>query len=460
MPVFYRLRLRYRQLYLGKRCLFDKGNYSSTWRWLENEKRIAVKEIFEQYGIEETEAFGHYVKNIQDVATKLGCSLTSAQMSNVITACYLGLLTKDFTVLCVESYINKYGADKLLETSLCKMEENFILEILSSIPFSLELLQLVKHVLSDDVKYWEKASMPYCCGGDDIEELCTIIENLISCKRYVTAINIVGRSVFEAKLDPNSIQNLLRLAGTEESVNNETIDNYAVQKIIRWLQKQECISLEQLSDIEFIYLPVFETDSEVKPHALNTRLSLDPDYFCSMMELFYKKHSDQKHEIELNNGIKDRLIKILFQFKVTPGYGWKGTFDEKRFRFWMDSVKNWSEENDRYVITMQTVGSGLSYAPLDVEKLPLRPIIEELNKPENHEMRRGYYLGILNQRGVYFVDPEGKPEKELAKDYNDRANAVESKGYSRYANVLRQISFYYNKEAMQNISGALNTTEA
>lgn len=65
---------------------------------------------------------------------------------------------------------------------------------------------------------------------------------------------------------------------------------------------------------------------------------------------------------------------------------------------------------------MQTVGSGLSYAKLDNDKLPPKTIIEELNMAENEELRRGYYLGVVNQRGVHWVDPEGKPELELAAD--------------------------------------------
>lgn len=70
---------------------------------------------------------------------------------------------------------------------------------------------------------------------------------------------------------------------------------------------------------------------------------------------------------------------------------------------------------DRYAITMQTVGSGLSYASLDDNGLPSYIVMEELNKPENEEMRRGYYIGIINQRGVHWVDSEGKEELELAK---------------------------------------------
>lgn len=51
------------------------------------------------------------------------------------------------------------GAEKLLETLLCHMEDEFTLEILSKIPFSLQLLDVINRVLDDDTVYWEKAAM-------------------------------------------------------------------------------------------------------------------------------------------------------------------------------------------------------------------------------------------------------------------------------------------------------------
>lgn len=79
------------------------------------------------------------------------------------------------------------------------------------------------------------------------------IEKLVACKRYVTAVNIIGHSECEAVINAECICKLMKLAGTEESIGVETLDDYAVQKIIGWFQQQEDIDLELRSDIEFIY---------------------------------------------------------------------------------------------------------------------------------------------------------------------------------------------------------------
>lgn len=426
---------------------------------MEHKKAIAVKNIFDQFGAEETEKFGHEVKNMYDVAQKLGSSLNQGEISSVIDGYYAGQLSLQFYIPCVSAYVYNQGSEKLMETSLVQKDTKEILETLSKIPFSLDLYNVVKQLLPNETAYWEIATVPYAYNEDESEELELIVENFTKCKRYVDVVNIVGRSELGKLFTAQRVHDMLWLAGTEKSIGAEKVDDYAARKLIGWLQKQDDVALEIKCDIEFIYLPILDEYSEVRPHALNTRLSNDPDYFCSLIELFYKKHSEEKHQIKLNEGMGERLCEILLEYKVTPGVDWNGKFHENVFRSWMDFVKAWSLENDRYEVTMETVGAGFAYAQLDDEKLPQKVIIEELNKVENEELRRGYDLGVVNQRGVHFIDPEGKPELELAADYEMRADLAEKKGYSRFAELLRGIAEQYRREASRNIRRARREVE-
>lgn len=45
---------------------------------------------------------------------------------------------------------------------------------------------------------------------------------------------------------------------------------------------------------------------------------------------------------------------------------------------------------------------------------------------------------------------------ELAEDYENRANIAESRGYSRYADILRVIADEFKREAKRNILEARN----
>lgn len=45
---------------------------------------------------------------------------------------------------------------------------------------------------------------------------------------------------------------------------------------------------------------------------------------------------------------------------------------------------------------------------------------------------------------------------ELAEDYENRANIAESRGYSRYADILRGVADEFKREAKSNILEAKN----
>ena len=80
-----------------------------------------------------------------------------------------------------------------------------------------------------------------------------------------------------------------------------------------------------------------------------------------------------------------------------------------------------------------------------------KAVAEALNSEDAEPLRRGYYLGIVNSRGVYCVDPTGKPEKELAAKYRQQAEEVENAGFHRFASKLRDLAKNYEEQAKQII---------
>ena len=99
---------------------------------------------------------------------------------------------------------------------------------------------------------------------------------------------------------------------------------------------------------------------------------------------------------------------------------------------------------------MQIIGNGLSYAKFDENNTLASSIMTVLNARDNDEIRNGYRFGIMNQRGIHWLDPEGREERALAKQFEIRADSIEKLGYSRFAETLRSISEQYIKEAEEN----------
>ena len=67
-------------------------------------------------------------------------------------------------------------------------------------------------------------------------------------------------------------------------------------------------------------------------------------------------------------------------------------------------------------------------------------------------MRRGFRMEAFNSRGVHTVDPTGKPERELAEKYRQKAEDVENAGYQRLAATLRSLAKSYDRDAEQIIA--------
>ena len=63
--------------------------------------------------------------------------------------------------------------------------------------------------------------MPYGCCEDEAEELKIIVEKLIACKRYVTAVNIIGHSECEAVI--NGLENIERNKWTLKMKKNSNL---------------------------------------------------------------------------------------------------------------------------------------------------------------------------------------------------------------------------------------------
>ncbi len=103
-------------------------------------------------------------------------------------------------------------------------------------------------------------------------------------------------------------------------------------------------------------------------------------------------------------------------------------------------------------MALSHIGNVLIHCPPDSDGLWInRAVAEALNGKDKDadKIRNGFRRGILNSRGAHWVDPTGKPEKELAAKYRQQAEDVENVGFQRFAITLRGIADDYDQEAKQ-----------
>lgn len=388
-----------------------------------------------------------------DVAYKLGQTIPAEDMQDVIQKGYTKAISVTALYSIVQGFANYNGTETLSSIGLQNYDIEFISDILSQIYLSNNLLNVVHQLLLNNEKlFGAKVVIPTFLRADDGINLQYIVDELICVKRAVAAINLCGHVHGNLPVPDVKVAEMLRSAATTESP--EKLDSHSVCLLIKRLQNAKKLKIEELSEIEFVYLPWLDEFSSVHPRALYFKIANDPYYFCELLRLAYKKRHEAAPVTDSSSiapGLSKRLFQILFKFCVIPGTDWDGNLHEDVFTSWLDTVKTWARDNDRYEVAMQTIGNGLSYARTDNSGIICDSvIIKVLNAADATDIRRGYSLGMFNQRGVHFIDPEGKAEQSLAAKYTSAADKVEHQGYSRYSELLREIAANYISEAAQN----------
>ena len=434
---------QYLRLYSNSFDEYDLDNTPHSWKKRDNDRKKAICDLYNTFGIDSVISFGNRVNNLHDVGCKLGESLNRTQIVGILEI-FSDNAESLFFPSVLSGFIRVNGIDVLDTINLERYDVLFRAEILCAAPFEPETFSLAERYLPDKKIYWKKVSSVWFSTEWSKQTLEYVIKELMESRRCATVVHSLGYIVAKLDLEDDLLVTILREAVSELSLNQ--IDEYAVCNIIKKLQMSSAPNIDVLAEIEFLYLPFFSNSSTVRPKALYCKLSNDDVSFCRLMECVFKPNHEEHKRKNYSEGLKQRLFLLTYNYFVVPGIDWNGAFNAERFQKWINNVILWANETDRLEVTQQIIGNGLSHAKTE-NGLPDDVIMAELNKSQNNEMRIGYQMGIQNQRGVHWVDPEGKPELELAKKYSIYAKAAEERGYSRFAETLKRISNSYLLEA-------------
>ena len=189
---------------------------------------------------------------------------------------------------------------------------------------------------------------------------------------------------------------------------------------------------------------------------LESRLANDPEFFCDVLRRIYrskKEDEPQKEPIEESKAIARNAWRLLHEWRIPPGMQEDGGFDGANFLDWLQRVKELCTESGHLEVALNTIGEVLIHLPAEPDGLWInRTIAEALNDRDSEDMRKGYRTGVYNARGIHVIDATGKPEKELAGQFRQKAEDVENAGFQRLAVTLRGLADGYEREAERIIS--------
>ena len=454
------------------RILFSRNDmdlYEGTWEDLQQEETLnqhrqtlnqrrqqAIKEILADGGMDMVLQFAESVEFPWFVGRSLGTIAQAETDKRILPALLetentkLALLTSAY-VSC-RQYINGWEWVDGFDTSSWSAAQ--IGQFLAYLSFTKETWHRATDWLGKSEKeYWSKTSAnPYRDHTDG--DLGFAIDKLIEYDRPHTAIEWLSD---KKPLDKTRSVKAL-MAAISSSEPPQEISTHNIIEIIKALQNDPDTDPDTLFQIEWAYLNLLDEPyyAGASPKSLESRLASDPAFFCKVIRLRYpsKKETESPKEFsEQDKAIAQNAYKLFDKWKTPPGKQSDDQFLPEQFKKWLKRTKEVCAESGHLEVALMHIGKVLIHAPSDPEGLWIhRTVASALNAKDAEKMRDSFWIGILNSRGVHKIDPTGKPERELAEKYKQKAEEVENAGYHRFAVTLRKLAEGYEREAEINVA--------
>lgn len=443
----------YRRLFCGR----DWDLYEEDEDWQNQEKKLeqrrqeVVQDFLTTDGIESVTCFAENVESPQQVGFSLGCIADNEIDASVLPSMLNAENDKHsgFAAGFVWGRYQQKGwtwVDLTIESTWQKEDIGRCLAIL---PFTNDTWKRVDQLLPDDASgYWKKVGVnPYQAKGD----LRTAIDRLITYGRPWAAIDCLAKQIHDGEpLDkPLAAAALLNTASSPESP--ERHDTYGIIDVIKYLQDDPETDEEDLFRIEWAYVPLLDGHRDASPKFLEYRLANDPSFFCELIRMIFRSKKDapgNDEPTEQQKALATNAWRLLHKWRTPPGSVKDGDFSGDVFEQWVGYVRQSTSDSGHLEVALSRVGNVLIHTPPDPSGLTIhRTVAEVLNQDNSEEMRRGFAMAIHNSRGLHFVDPTGKPEKDLATKYRDQAEEIENAGFHRLAVTLRWVAESYDREA-------------
>lgn len=433
----------------------ENGDWEEQRKKLEVRRETAITEIFQQNGIDGVIRFAESVVAPGQVGHSLG-ALADVVIEHTLFPHFLDSVNDKHKVLVGGFIWRRYytsgwewcdGIDKSGWTA------EQIGYFLACLPFTKESWERASQWLEQNQsEYWSRTGANAYQADSD---LAIAVDKLIEYGRPHAAINCLDRMRHDKM--PINVDQCVRalLAGLSSSEPNYSMDGYHIVELIKFLQSEPSVAQDDLFKVEWAYLPLLDRHSGAAPKLIESRLASDPEFFCEVIQLIYRsKKEDQqpKEPTEESKAIATNAWRLLREWKTPPG-AQDNVFNKEHFTEWLQRVKTLCTESGHLEVALVTIGEVLIYAPADPSGLWIhRTVATALNDRDAEDMRDGFRTGTYNSRGVHWVDPTGKPEKELAENFRQKAEDVENAGFQRFAVTLRELAEGYEREYKRVVS--------
>jgi hypothetical protein len=447
--------LLYRRLFSNRDSkLFDgkhgEVDYNEQERKLELRRQAAVLEILKLNHLTGVLEFTKHVASPEKVGLALGC-VAPGSVDAVLLPKHLGTEEKPLAAFVAGFVWGRLGTNKwswvdALPIDSWPSEQKAAFLVL--LPFVKDTWQRAAQLLgADEGAYWKKANVnPW--GAD--ESLLNAVQKLLDHGRPLESVRCFSRLLFNKVSFPPELAVRALMDSLKTADRFHALDQYETGELIKWLQDNPATDPNALFQIEWSFLQLLDRHSGGSPKTLERRLATSPSFFCEVIRTVFRSDKDERKNgkpTERERNIATNAYRLLREWQTAPGFTAENSFDGSAFEKWLDEVEKISADSGHLRIAMNQIGQVLPHAPADADGLWIHhSVAEALNAKDASEMRSGFTCELMNMRGV-FTFTGGKEEREIAARYRNKSEALEQRGYARFATAMRELAEHYEHDA-------------
>jgi len=449
--------LRHHHLFCGRDFdLYDeKGNLEEQRKRLDHLRQNALQEILDTGGVSAVLDFALNVSAPNQVGVALGNIASNSVESE--------LLPK---LLQIEDEVQRNLIGGFVWGRFWKLSWPWVDELLANewsvaqkgaflvlLPFDEEVwIRANEHLGSEEGLYWQNTIVnPWGPRRD----LTKAIKKLIQYDRPNAAVQCLWRSTDEEGVFDTDLATRALLAILSSVHPEKEFDRNATIEVITKLQKCPTADADALFKIEWNFLYLLDRFSRGTPKTLENRLASDPSFFCEVIRLLFRSKNEEKKDeepTEQQRNLARHAYKLLSEWRTPPGTKSDGPFDPDSFKVWLADAKRIAKDTGHLDIALIQIGHVLTNVPAVADSLWIHPVVAEaLNAKDAKPMRSGFTTELYNQRGVHGFSA-GREERELSRINRKKAEALENKGYSRFATAMRELAENYERDAEREAS--------
>lgn len=429
----------------------EKGNYEDQRKDLEVRRQKAVEEVAANGGAQAVLTFATAVQSPWRVGIAFGV-VAGPEIDQVVLPDLLESEQKQlaqFSGGFIWSRFRIAGWQWGNGIDTTRWTSSQIGQFLSFLPFAPGTWEHSARLLGpDEAAYWSKTSAnPY----EAETGLEYAIDKLVRHGRPHAALQCLHKMLHDKQPFDGGRAVRALLAALESTEGTHSMDAYQIVEIIKALQDDPATNPDDLFRIEWAYLPLLDRHTDAAPKLLERRLATEPEFYCEVIRLVFLSKKEERTTEEATaeeKKIATNAYRLLSEWRTPPGCQADGSYDGDTLSRWLDAVKKECSETGHLEIAMTMLGHSLIHVPSDPDGLWIHhSAAAALNAKDARDMRNGFRTELYNSRGAHWVDPTGKPERELADKYRARAEAVEVAGYHRLATTLRELAESYERDA-------------